>query len=155
MQKVVMSVYIARRTFLVLCAVRRRCLRCPAYHIRQYPLLGVWFLSADICLLFFKHLSETSGVSGYRNIFKFIFRHYFSRPFFLSFISKLFFLRCLFVSFLCFFLPYSLIIFLSFYLCCSFFSVSFCHSFHFSRVLTPHDAVNLLCSGSCDRASLT
>jgi hypothetical protein len=29
---------------------------------------------------------------------------------------------------------------------CSFFSVSFCHSFHFSRVLTPEDSVNLLCS---------
>jgi hypothetical protein len=96
-----MSVYIARRKFLVLCAVRRRChsLSCLSYPSIFVVGSLVWFLSLDICLLFLNILLNTAGcqvIEIYSNLsLAIIFLA-------LSFVSNLSFFRCFFVSFLFF-----------------------------------------------------
>lgn len=90
MQKVVMSVYIARRTFIVLCAVRSRCRSSPCLsYLSIFAVTSLVFCPLIFVYYFLNILLETNGLPGYRKMFKFIFCHYFSLLFFLSFVSYL------------------------------------------------------------------
>ena len=94
---------------------------CPLCSVTQVSFLALLIISVNIrckefgfCPLIFVYcffFAEANGVPGYKNTFKFIFTHYFSRPFFLSFVSYLSFVVSSSFFFLFFFLPYSLIIF--------------------------------------------